>query len=98
MDSLAVLVISLGFGMLFLGTTSHKIREFAQFRVVLADYQLLPGALVLPAASLVVAIELALTLTWFSVVWTPLATVSASSIAKQKCESPASRQESLLSA
>ncbi|MCZ6855836.1 MAG: methylamine utilization protein MauE [Gammaproteobacteria bacterium] len=72
LDPLIVLVISLGFGALFLSTTSHKIREFAQFRVVLADYELLPGVLVLPAACTVVVIELVLTLLWFSALFTSL--------------------------
>lgn len=72
LDPLVLMVISLGFGSLFLSTTSHKIREFAQFRVVLADYQLLPGVLVAPAACLIVAVELILTLLWFSALYTPL--------------------------
>ena len=72
LDPLIVLVISIGFGVLFLSTTSHKIREFAQFKVVLADYQLLPDVFVLPAACTIVMTELALTACWFSVLWTPL--------------------------
>ncbi len=72
LDPLIVLVISIGFGVLFLSTTSHKIREFAQFRVILADYQLLPDVLITPCACTVVVIELALTACWFSVLWTPL--------------------------
>ncbi len=71
LDPLVVLVIAFGFGVLFLGAALHKIREFAQFRVVLADYQLLPSVLVMPAACTVVTLELALTLGWLSALWTP---------------------------
>ncbi len=72
LDPLVLMVISLGFGSLFLSTSSHKIREFAQFRVVLAGYQLFPGVLVAPAACSIVAVELILTLLWFSALYTPL--------------------------
>ena len=70
LDPLAALVISMGFGGLFLSTSVHKIREFSQFTVVLADYRLLPDVLVKPAAYAVVGIELVITLCWFSVLWT----------------------------
>lgn len=46
--------------LLFLVAAVHKIRGFAGFQATLADYRLLPRALVAPAAVGLVALELAL--------------------------------------
>lgn len=72
LDPLVVLVLSLGMGFLFLGACLHKIREFAQFRVILAEYRLLPDVLVVAAAGSVVLVELILSAGWLSMFWLPM--------------------------
>jgi hypothetical protein len=44
--------------LLFLVAAAHKLRDLGRFRATLADYRVLPGGLVAPAAALVVAAEL----------------------------------------
>lgn len=64
MDSFVLIVISLCFALLLCAAMLHKVRNFAKFTAVLADYQMLPQALVPFAAVLIVVVELLLMLCW----------------------------------
>lgn len=64
LDPLILKIISLGFGLLFLLAALHKLAAPEQFRVVLREYQLLPGALVAPLALVVPSIEILLGAGW----------------------------------
>src|SRR3989442_15787293 len=46
------------FALLFLGAASHKLRDPGRFRATLAEYRLLPGAVVPLAAMLVIGAEI----------------------------------------
>ena len=78
LDPLITLVVSLGFSILFFSSGWHKVRAFAQFKLILADYQLLPGILVTPAAIIVVVGEFILAALWISVALTPTYAVPCS--------------------
>ena len=62
---------------MFLGSGWHKFQTMAQFKQVLAEYQLLPGALVAPIAVLLVPIETLLATAWLSGLWTDRFTLPA---------------------
>lgn len=53
----AAIAIRAAIGLVFLGAAAAKFRHFAIFRGVLANYRLLPQALVLPAAGALPAVE-----------------------------------------
>jgi hypothetical protein len=59
-DPALQLVIRLGGALLLASAAWHKLRDFEDFRGVLADYRLLPASLVPAAAALVVVLECAL--------------------------------------
>lgn len=65
LDPLIGKTIALGLGLLFALAAAHKFSTMESFAGVLADYQLLPIALVVPATWIVAILELALSLGWF---------------------------------
>ena len=71
LDPLITLAVALGFSILFFTSGWHKARAFAQFKLILADYQLLPEVLVTPASIVIVVGELILAALWISVALTP---------------------------
>ena len=74
-DPLIIRVISVCFALLFLIAAVHKLAGAARFRAVLADYQLLPDALVPPMTRVVAVIELLLGLGWLIAYRTPVIAV-----------------------
>ena len=50
LDPLIVRAISIGLGLMFLLAGYHKLTDGAAFRITLLEYQVLPEALVAPAA------------------------------------------------
>lgn len=63
-DPLIVRLISVGFSLLFLLAAAHKLTNFASFRITLADYQMLPPALLDMSARLIPLLEIVLGLGW----------------------------------
>jgi len=66
MDPLVVKTVAIGLGLMFLAAAWHKASDRAQFRVTLLEYQVLPQALVAPAAIMVALFEAALGLSWLA--------------------------------
>ncbi len=64
MNSFTLVVISLCFAVLLFAAVLHKVRNFAKFQAILADYQILPLVLVPSAAVLIVVVEALLMLCW----------------------------------
>ena len=58
MDPVADITLRSAFALLFLVAASHKLRDPGRFRTTLADYRLLPGAVVPLAAMVVIGIEI----------------------------------------
>ena len=63
-DPLVPSVISIGLGLMFLLASVHKFTGFAAFRAVLADYRVMPAALVPIAAAVLPFLEIALGAGW----------------------------------
>lgn len=64
LDPLLLMIISIGFGLMFLLAALHKLTALQRFRAVLDEYRVLPAAL-LPAASIALPIvEIGLGLGW----------------------------------
>jgi hypothetical protein len=66
MDPLVVKTVAIGLGLMFLAAAWHKAGDRAQFRVTLLEYQVLPQALVAPAAIIVPLFEAALGVSWLA--------------------------------
>ena len=65
-DPLPITLVSIAMGLLLASAAWHKARTFAVFAAVLADYRLLPPALVAPAARVLPLAETALAAGWLS--------------------------------
>src|SRR5207253_3426223 len=57
MDPVADITLRSAFALLFLVAASHKLRDPGRFRTTLAEYRLLPGAVVPLAAMVVIGVE-----------------------------------------
>ena len=66
MDPLLHLVIALVLATLLLSAVIHKLADFAAFRQILGDYEVLPEALVAPGAVVVVGLELIFGVAWLT--------------------------------
>ena len=64
MDPLLHLVIALGMAVLLLCASFHKLADFAAFRRILVDYEVLPKGIVTPAAVVLVSLEVILGAAW----------------------------------
>ena len=64
MDPLLHLVIALGMAALLLSAAAHKLSDFAAFRRILGDYEVLPERFVAPSARVVVVLEISLGVAW----------------------------------
>jgi hypothetical protein len=60
MDPVVDVTLRAALALLLLAAAAHKTRDLAQFRATLADYRLLPDAIVPAAVGLVVGVELAI--------------------------------------
>jgi uncharacterized membrane protein YphA (DoxX/SURF4 family) len=58
-DPVIVLIVRFGVAWLFLASALHKLRDFGDFRAVLASYGMLPERAVDAAAPIIVAVETA---------------------------------------
>jgi len=63
-DPLIIRLAAFALGALLLGAAWHKARQGPRFEAILADYRVLPGAVVAIAARLVPAVEALLGLAW----------------------------------
>lgn len=80
LDPIALRIISIGFGLLLLLASIHKLSDIGRFRAVLADYRLLPLAAV-PAVALVLpAAEALLGLAWLFAASASAAAVSTAAL------------------
>lgn len=64
MDPLAHLVVAVGLALLLLSAAVHKLTDFAAFRRILEDYEVMPSWLVATAARVVVVAEIILGTAW----------------------------------
>ena len=64
LDPLVASIVSIGFGLMFLLASVHKLTGFERFRTILGDYRIMPGILVPLVATAVPALEVALGLAW----------------------------------
>jgi len=64
LDPLVVTTVSVAFGLLFLLGAVHKLTSLTEFRAILADYRLLPTAVVAPVAAGVGVLEAGLGAAW----------------------------------
>jgi hypothetical protein len=64
LDPLVTSIISISFGLMFLLASVHKLTGFAQFRAVLHDYRVMPGAVVPLVAAALPVLEILLGLGW----------------------------------
>ena len=64
LDPLALKLVSLGFGLLFLLAAVHKLTEFQKFRATFSAYEVLPRVLIAPVSILVPSIEALLGASW----------------------------------
>lgn len=64
LDPLIGKAISIGLGLMFLAAAFHKLSDGEQFRLSLLGYQLLPEALIAPAARVIPIIEILLGGSW----------------------------------
>jgi hypothetical protein len=69
-----------GLAALFVAAAVHKLRDPAAFRAVLADYELLPRALVLPAALLLPAVEGGIAIGFFIPLLAPSVALAATGL------------------
>jgi len=59
-DPVIATIVQYALAWLFLAAAMYKLRDIADFRIVLATYRVMPDAFVAPAVGLVVAIEFAI--------------------------------------
>jgi hypothetical protein len=71
-DPLLLIVIRVGLGLMFLLAAVHKLGNLARFRAVLADYRVLPPALVPLASRLVPVMETGIGLGWLAAASAPV--------------------------
>ena len=64
LDPLVASIVSIGFGLMFLLASVHKLTGFGRFRTILGDYRVMPGILVPMAAAAVPVLEIVLGLGW----------------------------------
>ena len=64
LDPLILKLVSIGFGLLFLLASVHKLSDFSRFRATLTAYQIMPGALIAPLSFLVPVVEALLGVGW----------------------------------
>jgi hypothetical protein len=64
LDPIALTLISISFGLMFLLAAVHKLRALDIFRAVLADYRVMPALIVPVVAVALPLIEIALGLLW----------------------------------
>ena len=64
LDPLIGTVLSIGFGLMLLMASVHKLSEFGRFRAVLADYRVMPVLIVPLAAAMLPIVEIGLGLAW----------------------------------
>ena len=58
-DPVVSWIAALAVALLFAAAALHKLRDWSRFSGILADYRLLPSALVIPGAALIVLLEVA---------------------------------------
>jgi hypothetical protein len=64
LDPLIGTILSIGFGLMLLMASVHKLSEFGRFRAVLADYRVMPGFIVPLVAAILPLVEIGLGLAW----------------------------------
>ena len=64
LDPLIGTVLSIGFGLMLLMASVHKLSEFDRFRAVLADYRVMPALVVPVVAAVLPIVEIGLGLAW----------------------------------
>lgn len=64
LDPLVGTILSIGFGLMLLMASVHKLSEFGRFRAVLADYRVMPAFIVPVVAATLPIVEIAVGLTW----------------------------------
>ena len=64
LDPVISTILSIGFGLMLLLAAVHKLSAPGRFRAILAEYRVLPSALVAPVALLLPILEVALGLAW----------------------------------
>ena len=57
-------MLSIGFGLMLLMASVHKLSEFDRFRAILADYRIMPALIVPLAAAVLPIVEIGLGLAW----------------------------------
>lgn len=81
LDPVWIWLARLALLLLFASSALHKLRDFAAFRATLGEYRLLPGALVAPAALLLIAAEVSLAAGLLvSAFWGPTGTLGSCAI------------------
>jgi hypothetical protein len=79
-DPIFILASAIAIAVLLASAATHKVRAPARFRKQLADYQLLPDALVRPSARLIALLELAIAFALLVPVSRPWAALSAAGL------------------
>ena len=69
LDPLILQLVSICLGLLFLLAAVHKLTALERFRATLAEYQLLPTAIVAPASLIVPLVEGILGAAWLLGIW-----------------------------
>ena len=64
LDPLIGTILSIGFGLMLLMASVHKLSEFGRFRAVLADYRVMPAFIVPLVAAVLPIVEVGLGLAW----------------------------------
>ena len=64
LDPLLASIVSIGFGLMFLLASVHKLTGFGRFRAVLGEYRVMPGMLVPAVAAALPVLEIALGIAW----------------------------------
>ena len=64
LDPLIANTLSIGFGLMLLMASVHKLSEFGRFRAVLADYRVMPAFIVPVVATTLPIVEIGLGLAW----------------------------------
>ena len=75
-DPLLLIVVQVGLGLMFLFAAAHKLGARARFRAVLADFRVLPPALVPLASLLIPALETGIGLGWLAASAAPVVPVA----------------------
>lgn len=60
---------ALGFALLLGAAAWRKLSDFGTFSAVMADYQIVPGALLRPTGVVIAAVEAALAVLWLAAPW-----------------------------